>query len=539
MNNNTGFNMNGKERSLRNRRLYRAVLIAIVLAVGMWFTVRFIYAAGTLMSEMRKITSVMSLISKAYVEEPDLSRLSEGAIEGMLKRLDPHSMYIPPKEQEKIKERDIGEFEGIGISFVIQNELITVIAPITGTPAERLGIRSGDRIVEIDGISAYGITNEEVFKKLRGPKGTTVKVKVSREGVPELIDFTIVRDKIPIHSVWTSFMLDDSTGYVMLNQFTATTTDELHDVLDELEASGMKRLIFDLRNNQGGRLSQAVSVADMFIPGGHVIVSRVGRAEQGDSTYYSTDLATRDMFDLIVLINGGSASASEIVAGAIQDLARGMIVGSRSFGKGLVQHPYKLKDGGVIRLSTAHWFTPSGRLVQRPYDKGRGEYYAVRYRDPDELTVEGEREAFNTLSGRTVYASAGIDPDVEIEDRKITGATARLLSERIIFEFAQAEMLPGFKAEGDEFEILRRGFEVTDDDLTKLLEFSKEKGFEYPAELLDKDREYLKSQIKAEMAQLIWSNRDYYYFIRVESDSTVIEARRLFNRAREVSAVWR
>lgn len=531
--------MNGKERSLRNRRLYRAVLIAIVLAVGMWFAVRFIYAAGTLMSEMRKITSVMSLISKAYVEEPDLSRLSEGAIEGMLKRLDPHSMYIPPKEQEKIKERDIGEFEGIGISFVIQNELITVIAPITGTPAERLGIRSGDRIVEIDGISAYGITNEEVFKKLRGPKGTTVKVKVSREGVPELIDFTIVRDKIPIHSVWTSFMLDDSTGYVMLNQFTATTTDELHDVLDELEASGMKRLIFDLRNNQGGRLSQAVSVADMFIPGGHVIVSRVGRAEQGDSTYYSTDLATRDMFDLIVLINGGSASASEIVAGAIQDLDRGMIVGSRSFGKGLVQHPYNLKDGGVIRLSTAHWFTPSGRLVQRPYDKGRGEYYAVRYRDPDELTVEGEREAFNTLSGRTVYASAGIDPDVEIEDRKITGATARLLSERIIFEFAQAEMLPGFKAEGDEFEILRRGFEVTDDDLTKLLEFSKEKGFEYPAELLDKDREYLKSQIKAEMAQLIWSNRDYYYFIRVESDSTVIEARRLFNRAREVSAVWR
>ncbi|NQU06703.1 MAG: S41 family peptidase, partial [Calditrichaeota bacterium] len=488
---------------------------------------------------------IMGLINSAYVETPDLKILAEGAIEGMLKRLDPHSTYIPAKEQEKIAERDHGEFEGIGISFIIQNELITVIAPITGTPSERLGIRSGDKIVEIDGVSAYGITNEEVFTKLRGPKGSTVKIKVMRPGVPEPIDFTIVRAKIPIYSVWTNFMLDDNTGYILINQFTATTTDELQKALNDLESAGMTRLILDLRNNQGGRLTQAVSVTDKFIPGGHAIVSRKGRTVDNDSTYWSTDRATSSMFDLIVLINGGSASASEIVAGAIQDLDRGLIIGTNSFGKGLVQYPYRLKDGAVIRLSTAHWYTPSGRLVQRNYDKGRGEYYAIRYRDHDALTADSTREEFKTLGGRTVYSSSGITPDEIVEERKITGATARLLSERMIFEFVQKTMMDKFKSmrkkhdKGDEIDFLRKKFEVSDDDLMALLELAKEKEFEYPPELLEKDREYLVSQIKAELAQLLWSNRDYYYITRADSDPTINRALELFGEAREVSSVWR
>ena len=517
---------------------YKYVLTALAVIVCIWIAARVVLAANNILTESRKLVAVMDLISKVYVEKPDLNILTEGAIEGMLKRLDPHSIYIPPKEQEKISERDMGEFEGIGISFVIQNELITVISPITGTPAERLGIRSGDRIIEIDGVSAYGITNEEVFKKLRGPKGTTVKVKVIRDGIREPIDFTIVRDKIPIHSVETSFMLDKSTGYLLINQFTATTTDELMEALNKLETAGMTKLVLDLRNNQGGRLAQAVSVADMFIPGGQAIVSRKGRDESDDSTYRSTDLATHEMFDLIVLINGGSASASEIVAGAIQDLDRGLIVGSKTFGKGLVQFPYRLRDGGVMRLSTAHWYTPSGRLVQRPYDKGRGEYYAIRYKDPDDTTHEGKREAFKTKGGRTVYASSGIDPDFVVEDRKITGATARLLSDRTIFEFAQKNMSGKLKESGLDFEYFRDQFEVTDKDIEGLLELSKEKDFEYPPELLEKDGDYLKSQIKAELAQLLWNNRDYYYIIRTGADPGVIEARKLFKEAREVSSVW-
>ena len=528
-----------KTNPQRSRIRNKIILLLVVVIAGVWVANQLGNAAGTLLTEARKVTAIMSLINNSYVEKPDLKILAEGAIEGMLKRLDPHSVYIPAEEQEKIAERDYGEFEGVGISFVIQNELITVIAPIAGTPAERLGVHSGDKIVEIDGVNAYGITNDEVFKKLRGPKGTTVKIKVVRDGVQDPIDFMIVRDTIPIYSVWTNFMIDDRTGYALLNQFTATTTDELREALDKFVKSGMTRLIFDLRNNQGGRLAQAVSVADMFIPGGHVIVSKKGRIESEDSTYYSTNGVTYPMFDMIVLINEGSASASEIVAGAIQDLDRGLVVGSNSFGKGLVQYPYGLKDGGVIRLSTSHWYTPSGRVVQRPYDKGRGEYYAVRYRDPDEVDDKGDRQAFKTLGGRIVYASSGIDPDVKVEGGKITGGTAKLLSDRTIFEFAQKEMVPRFNKLGKDFDYMRNNFQVTDDDLKKLLDFSREKGFEYPEKLLETDADYLKTQIKAEMAQLIWSNRDYYYIIRIDSDPIVKRAREVFDQAHEIASIWR
>ncbi|MDP8240156.1 MAG: S41 family peptidase [Candidatus Hatepunaea meridiana] len=532
-------NSENNNKSIKKTRIsYKYILILVFIVAGVWFTTHFVTAAGTVLSESKKLAAVMNLINTVYIEKPDLKVLTEGAIEGMLKRLDPHSIYIPAKEQERVKERDVGEFEGIGISFVIQNELITVIAPIVGTPSERLGIRSGDKIIEIDGVSAFGITNDEVFKKLRGPKGTTVKIKILREGVSEPLDFTIVRAKIPIYSITSSFMLDEKTGYVLLNQFTKTTTEELTEALNKLEAAGMTKLVFDLRNNQGGRLSQAVSVADVFIPGGYAIVSQVSRGHGRDSTYRSTDYATHKLFDLIVLINGGSASASEIVAGAIQDLDRGLIVGSKSFGKGLVQRPFPLRDGGVIRISTAHWYTPLGRLIQRPYDKGRAEYYAVRYKDPDSLMADSTREAYTTLGGRTVYASLGIEPDVKVEERKITGATARLLSKRSLFEFAQAKMAPKFQATGKDFDYFHHKYEVTDDDLQDLLVFTKEEDFEYPPDLLEKDSDYLKSQIKAEMAQLLWSKREYFYIIRTEADPTVVRARELFDEAHEVASVW-
>ncbi len=525
----------------RPRFRYNLKVFAIIIGIviGVWTATRFVSASGTLLSEVKKITAIMNLIKSTYVNDPDLDRLSEGAIEGMLKRLDPHSIYIPPAEQEKIAEVDQGEFEGIGISFVIQNELITVISPITGTPAERLGIRSGDRIIEIDGENAFGITSEEVFKKLRGPKGTTVKVKIAREGVPEPLDFTIIRDTIPVHSVWTSFMIDDSTGYILLNQFTATTTQELEEALKKLESSGMTRLLFDLRNNQGGRLSQAVAVADLFIPDNHVLVSKVGRDERQDSVFYSTDDATHPMFDLIVLINSGSASASEIVAGAIQDLDRGLIVGRNSFGKGLVQYPYLMQDGGVIRLSIAHWYTPVGRLVQRPYDKGRGEYYAVRYRDPDAEEESGNREEFKTLGGRTVYSSSGIAPDVKVEDGTILAATVRLMSERVIFAYAE-EMVKGYDLHpNQDFREFRDNFTISDEDLKGLQAYAATKEIEYPDEALERDRDYLAVQIKAEVAQLLWSNRDYYYLIRILDDQVVKRALELFEEAREVSTVWR
>ncbi|MBM3328701.1 MAG: S41 family peptidase [Calditrichaeota bacterium] len=520
----------------RPSRTFKLAGLALGLAAGVWLVTRFVNAGGNILTEAQKITQVMSLIQQAYVEQPDMEKLSEGAIEGMLKRLDPHSVYIPPAEQKEIAERDQGEFEGIGISFVIQNELITVISAIPGTPADRLGIRSGDRIVEIDGISAYGITSDEVFKKLRGKRGTTVKVKVAREGAPELIDYTIIRDAIPIHSVWASFMLDDSTGYILLNQFMATTSGEFDAALRQMESRGMTRLVFDLRNNQGGRLNEAVEVADMLIPGRHPIVSRRGRIPGEDSTYYSTDRATHPQFDLVILVSGGTASASEIVSGAVQDLDRGLIIGQQTFGKGLVQFPYALKGGGVIRLSTAHYYTPSGRLIQRPYDKGRGEYYAVRMRGGDDTT---KHMAFKTLGGRTVYDATGITPDSTVEDHKITGAAAQLIGAQVMFPYAQSLVKVKGLTPDYGFDRYLLEFSITDADLKQLIEVAKEKKVNYPEDLLSKDRDYLATLLKAEIAQIVWNSRDYYYRVMAESDPVVKTARSLFGKARDVAAVWR
>lgn len=525
-------------KSKPTKQTFRTTVTLLILFIGVWAIGHFVTAGGNLVSQARRITAIMQLIQDDYVDPPDLNRLGEGAIEGMLKRLDPHSTYIPVKRQKEISERDVGEFEGIGISFVIQNELITVISPIIGTPAERMGIRSGDRIIEIEGISALGITNEEVFKKLRGPKGTTVNVKIARDGASRPLDFAIVRAKIPIYSVWASFMLDDSTGYIGLSQFMATSTKELDAALDKLEGDGMTRLIFDLRGNSGGRLSQAVSITDRFIPGGHTIVSRRGRDVDKDIYYTSTDSVTHMDFSMISLINNGSASASEIVAGAIQDLDRGLVVGTNSFGKGLIQFPYQLRDGSVIRLSTAHWYTPSGRLVQRPYDKGRAEYYAVAYRDPDSLEVGEEREIFKTKGGRDVFSSSGIAPDIIVEPGTYTVGTARMIAKRILFNFAQEFVIDKGINDKIEFTDFKHNFDLSMDDLSELVAMSKEKEIDITVAIIEKDFDFLNRQIKAEIATLVWNDREKYFIIRTTGDEVIQKAMEVFDQAREVASVW-
>jgi len=520
----------------RNRS--RLLLTAMLLVVGIYLATRLVNAGGSIIAQVQKVTAIMSLIEQAYVEEPDLDRLSEGAISGMLERLDPHSVYIPAKEQKDLAERDAGEFSGIGVSFILQNELITVVTPIAGSPSDRLGIRAGDRIIEIDGVSAFGIKEDEVFKKLRGPKGTTVNLKIAREGVNEPLEFAVVREAIPIHSILTSFMLDDSTGYLLLNQFTATTSDELETTLRRLERLGMKRLLFDLRNNGGGRLNEAVQVVDMFVPGGYTIVSRHGRNDDDDSTYTSKDEGTHPFYNVIVLMNGGSASASEIVAGAMQDLDRGLIVGQRSFGKGLVQNSYPLKDGSMIRLSTAHWYAPSGRMVQIPYDKGRGEYYAVRYRNQGVEAVEKDRVPFKTLSGRTVFGTSGIIPDSTVEDLKITNGTAQVIGAQIVFAFARDLARESKLTEKNDFREFLLGFSVTDADLDKLPALALAKKITYPVEALARDREYLRMLIKAEIAQYIWNDRDAYYSVLMQTDPVVSIARTLFPEAGKIASRW-
>ena len=488
--------------------------------------------------QLRKFNYLLLKIRDDYVEQPDMIELLDGAITGMLEELDPHSIYIPAQEQSRLSERFAGEFEGIGISFVIQHKILTVISPIPGTPADQLGIRAGDRIVKINGESAYGITNEDVFLKLRGPKGTQVDVSIDRDGVEELLEFTITRDKIPINSVETYFMLDDNTGYLLLNQFTATTTDELVEALQDLQNQGMTQLVFDLRGNSGGYLDQAVKVCDLFIKKGDRLVFTRGRDPKSERSYYAKNNSYNDL-DLVVLINHGSASAAEIVSGAVQDLDRGLVAGTRSFGKGLVQTPLPFDDGSLVRLTTARYYTPSGRLIQRPYTENTGDYYREAFSD-DEVKVEidSTKDVYFTKAGRKVFGGGGIEPDVRLESHYYTSYTPKLLNKRLFFEYASKYSSEHPELAGN-FDAFLNDFEIDDQMLADLVKLAEENDIPIEEENFRKDQGYLKSLLKSELAQSLFNGRLYYYQIRIRNDQQVQEAMKLFPQAREIAALNR
>ena len=311
---------------MRNRLAWLGVgmiIITIAFVAGFQMAHSQDSKGSPLTFQLQKFSDVIAAIRNNYVEEPNMGDVMEGAIAGALEKLDPHSVYIPAKEEKRIEEQFDGSFDGIGIQFMIYEKVLTVVAPIPGTPAERMGLRTGDKIMQIDGKTAYGIRDDEVFTRIRGPKGTSVKLTIRRDGVDEPMEITVPRAKIPINSVETALMVDNRTGYILLNQFTSTTSDEISRALDSLQAKGMQRLIFDLRNNTGGYLDQAVKVASRFIPEGKLVVYTMGRNESNRMDFNSLRCEKYAKIPLILLINSGSASASEIVSGAVQDLDRG------------------------------------------------------------------------------------------------------------------------------------------------------------------------------------------------------------------------
>ncbi|MCB0834811.1 MAG: S41 family peptidase, partial [Bacteroidetes bacterium] len=337
----------------------RKLIFGSVL-IGCVFAFAFTNIGQNTYRNIVKFNSVMDLISKAYVEEVDTDKLVDDAIVSVLKGLDPHSVYIPPKELKQVKEEFQGNFEGIGSQIDVINGQLTIVTPIVGSPSERLGIQGGDRVMKIDGESTKGITVEDAVKKLRGPKGTVVHVSIDRPAMDGLLEFSIVRDKIPVYSVDAKFMLDSKTGYIRFVRFAQTTADEIEQALQELEAQGMKQLILDLRNNGGGILEEAQMIVDKFLPGGEMIVYMRGRIPGSVQNFFSSDKRTYRKYPVVIMINRASASASEIVAGAFQDLDRGLVVGERSFGKGLVQNQWDLNDGSAVRITIARYYTPSG-----------------------------------------------------------------------------------------------------------------------------------------------------------------------------------
>ncbi len=383
-------------------------------------------AFGQLRSDARstsqKFASLLQIINYYYVDSTNQNELTEKAIVAMLKELDPHSVYLSKEEVAKANEPLQGNFEGVGIQFQLFNDTILVVAAVPGGPSDKLGIRAGDKLITIDGEVSYGpkIDNNFVMERLRGTKGSKVTVEIMRKGNKDLIDYVIVRDKIPINSVDAAFMLQDNIGYIKLTRFARTSLTEVKKSISALRENGMKDLILDLRNNSGGFLDIAIDLSDEFLPSGELIVYTEGlRSPRMD--FKATSKGSFEKGKLIVMINEGSASASEIVSGAVQDWDRGMVVGRRSFGKGLVQRPFMLPDSSVVRLTTARYYTPSGRSIQKPYADGVEDYYADltnRFKHGEFVNADSIRFPdsikYFTTSKRVVYGGGGIMPDIFI-----------------------------------------------------------------------------------------------------------------------------
>lgn len=365
---------------------------------------------------LKKVETLLRTIDYYYVDTVNINKITEKLIEDVLEDLDPHSVYIPKEEVQKANEPLTGNFEGIGVQFNILNDTILVVSPIIGGPSEKLGILGGDKIIKIDGntVAGIGIKNNDVFSKLRGKKGTKVQVSILRRGEKDLIDYTIVRDKIPIYSVDASYMIDHEIGYIKLSRFAQTTMTEMHEKITQLKAQGMKKFILDLGGNSGGYLHIANQLADEFLSDHKMIVYTEGKRFPKNESY-ATSRGSFEKGGLVVLIDAGSASASEIVSGAVQDWDRGLIVGTRSFGKGLVQKPYDFRDSSMMRLTIQRYYTPSGRSIQKPYEDyeddyskrmERGElFHQDSIKFPDSLM-------YHTKNGRKVYGGGGIMPDV-------------------------------------------------------------------------------------------------------------------------------
>ena len=504
-----------------------ALMIAAAVVVGFAFgtllTGQVHAESQGLLSQLRVFSQMLRFVEQNYVEEVDSTELVRSGIRGVLEDLDPHSTYVDPEAFERMNERNTGEYEGIGISFEMRDGWITVISAMEGGPCSNLGIRPGDRIVKIAGEPTKGLDNESVVGKLKGPKGTSVSISIARPGLDRELDFTIVRDKIPIYSVPYVFMLDDGeTGYIRMIRFSATTADELERALRQLESQGMKRLVFDLRNNTGGFLNQAIEVADKFIDGNQVIVSTKGRIEGSSQFYYSTDATTHPRIPLIVLINHGSASASEIVAGAIQDHDRGLLAGVTTFGKGLVQRQFMLPDGSALLLTVAHYYTPSGRLIQRPYTDR--EEYLDHWRRPEDAAVEavedttGKPVSYTLNEHRKVYGGGGISPDVSITtDFELSDAEIQLETSRLFFEFANSYATRHLSRDAMTEDEFVRGYELPESAVTEFLAAARaDSSIKAGPEDLAEEMGYIRTAIKREIAANLWGQSARYRVILAE-----------------------
>lgn len=514
------------------------IVILTVLGVFVGMKLQTAMSDDKVSDQVRKFSEVLNLTSRYYVDNVDTQKLTESAIKGMLEELDPHSIYISSDQLKRVNEEFQGSFEGIGVEFDVLNDTLTVVSPISGGPSEKLGILAGDKIVKIDDISAIKITREDVPKKLRGQKGTKVKLSIIRYGMKEPLEFTVTRDKIPLYSVDASFMMDNEVGYVKVSRFAGTTYDEFITAMNKLKGEGMKKVILDLRSNPGGYLDQAFKMASEFLPAGKKIVFTKSRIKEFEENYNSSGGKFTDI-PLVVLVNEGSASASEIVAGAIQDWDRGLIVGETSFGKGLVQRQFDLSDGSALRVTTARYYTPSGRTIQKPYEGGK-------YKDAMRLdTLEGDnfshikdtkdttRPLFKTFGGRNVFGGGGISPDFFVRLDTLTKYSVQLRRLNLIYEYTEKYMILNRKNIEGKYKTYKEfasAFKVTDDMLSALIDLGKSRNVPFDQVGYNIDRKFIETSIRAQIARDLWGNEGFYAVFMM-SDEQVLKGLSLIDEA--------
>lgn len=487
-----------------------------------------------------KLVQTCMLVERRFVDSISMDSLSELVIPLMMRELDPHSVYIPAREMQEVNEPLEGEFDGIGVMFNAATDTVIVLSVIPGGPSANAGIVAGDRIILIDGDTVAGVKmpQNDIVKRLRGPRGTEVRLSLQRRGIADPVDVTVVRDAIPINSIESAFMANGDTGYVRLSQFARTSYAELMKALAELRAEGMRKLIFDLRGNSGGYLDQAILIANEFLPEGKLIVYTEDRdrkqvKEFSDGTGTAADLA------LAILIDEGSASSSEILAGAVQDNDRGTIIGRRSFGKGLVQHQLPYADGSALRLTVARYYTPTGRSIQKPYVNGDDEDYEMdmvrRYNNNEFFSRDSIHFAdslkFTTPAGKTVYGGGGIMPDlfVPMDTTDITKyyieVTGRNILYRYTIEYADAhrEALNGVRTPGELTALLDADKSLFDD----FVRYAARKGVKPVPSEMARSRKIMEAQLRAYIGRNTPLEDDGFYYNIFPVDNVVQEALRL------------
>jgi len=486
-----------------------------------------------------KLSMAETAINVLYVDSVDENKLVEDAIRGMLEKLDPHSSYVTAKEMKAQAESLRGNFDGIGVQFNMVEDTLLVIQPTTNGPSEKVGILAGDRIVEVNDTAIAGVkmAKEEIMSRLRGPKGTKVKLGVVRRGVKGLLHFTVVRDKIPVTSVDGWYMIRPGIGYIRIGSFGAQTYNEMMNGINEMKAQGMENLIIDLQDNGGGYLQAATKIANEFLDNGDLIVYTQGRTARRND-FYADGSGSMKQGKVVVLINEYSASASEILSGAIQDNDRGLVVGRRSFGKGLVQRPIDFEDGSEMRLTIAHYYSPSGRCIQKPYTKGDKKEYArdleERYKhgefvSADSIHFDDSLKYYTVKKHRTVYGGGGIMPDyfVPLDTNKYTPYHRQLAAKNVIVDANLRYVDRNRKKllkEYPTFESFNRYYTVPQTYLDEIYAEGEKKGIK-PKDYAEKVKttQSLNLQLKALVARNLWDMTQYFQIIN-EDNNIVMKA---------------